>query len=161
MFGFALQMIVFFLWHPSIEVRKSAFEAVRRMHSASAKFLESLLDGFTSWLLLFEDQLALKSRFVYIIFLGRSYLCLSILCMIPYCSDIESSPDAATIIIPNSEELSKALISLAVPAIFYQCKKGAQIILACHNQCLVRGCRADAVWKVRAKYDISCMFASE
>ena len=45
------------------------------MHSASAIFSESLLDGFTSWLLLFEDQLALKSRFVdHKLLLRRLYL---------------------------------------------------------------------------------------
>ena len=59
---------------------------------------------------------------------------------------MESTPDAE--VMPNSEALSKALIALAVPAIFYQCKKGAQLILACHNECLVRGCHTDAIWKV-------------
>lgn len=119
------QLIVLFLWHSLVEVRRTAFEAVRRIHSASTKFSENLFDGFSSWLPFFEDQMgALKL------------------------SDTENTTDGSAVIMPNCEAIAKALIALAVPAMFSNCKNSARLLLACHHQCIVRGCQSDAVWKV-------------
>lgn len=119
------QLIVHFLWHSLVDTKRVAFEAVRRIHSASSKFSESLLDGFLSWLTLFEDQIGFCKM-----------------------SDTENAADGSAIILPHSEAIAKALNALAVPAMFKDCKMSAQILLACHHPCVVRGHQADAAWKV-------------
>eukprot|EP00250_Pteridium_aquilinum_P013931 c21667_g1_i1 orf=228-8111(+) len=119
------QFIVHFLWHSSVDTRRLAFEAVRRIHSASIKFSESLFDGFLSWLTLFEDQIAVHKL-----------------------SDIENTTDGSASMLPSNEAIAKALIALAVPTLFKDCNMSAQILMACHHPCVVRGRQADGVWKV-------------
>ncbi|MCO5575453.1 hypothetical protein L7F22_029254 [Adiantum nelumboides] len=119
------QVVVHFLWHSSVDIRKRAFDSVRRIQSASENFSDNLFDGFLSWLKLFEDQnMTLKL------------------------SETENNADGTATNLPHSEALAKALIALAVPALFKDCRMSAKVLLACHHPCVVRSRRADTVWKV-------------
>ncbi|KAI5063295.1 hypothetical protein GOP47_0021842 [Adiantum capillus-veneris] len=118
------QLVVHFLWHSSKDIRKRAFDSVRRIQATSEKFAENLFDGFLSWLMLFEDQIGAHKV-----------------------SETENVADGAATNLPHTEAIAKALIALAVPALFKDCRISAKVLLACHHPCAVTGRQADMVWK--------------
>lgn len=122
--GQLFQLIVSLLWHSLPEVRKAAFEAVRRFHSASPKFSENLFEGLLSWIPTFEDQMAVLKF-----------------------SDLENITDSSTLSVASGETLMKAFIAVVVPGLFSDCTIGAQILLFCHHPCIVRDGQSDTVWK--------------
>ena len=56
--------------------------------------------------------------------------------------------DAGAVQVPSAQVLSKALLSVASPAMAVKAGVCARIMLAAHHRCVVPGHQKDSVWKV-------------
>ncbi|KAH7283513.1 hypothetical protein KP509_34G010800 [Ceratopteris richardii] len=118
------QLLVQFLWHPAFDTRKTAFDTVHCLQSTSKDLSKSLFDGFLSWINVFEEHIGTHRT-----------------------SDMDGTADGPTASIPHHEVVAKALITLAVPVLFDECKCRAELLFASHHISVVKGAKSDTVWK--------------
>ncbi|GLJ35635.1 hypothetical protein SUGI_0716270 [Cryptomeria japonica] len=120
-----LQLALFFLCHPSWEVRRLASIAVKRVHSSVSKISEDLLSEFLEWLPVLGERLEFART-----------------------SDAENVTDSLLPMVPPEGVLVKALLVIAAPALAKIPSTCALLLLCSHHPCVTRGSRKNVVWKV-------------
>ncbi|KAK8951558.1 hypothetical protein KSP39_PZI003863 [Platanthera zijinensis] len=118
-----LQLLLYFISHPSWNVRKVAYNATRKIISSSVELAEELLLQFRNWFPQFSDKISAMK-------LG----------------DTESRLDSQTAIVPPTEVLVKCLLLIA-PTAVASSGTYSMLIFCAHHPCLAGFGRNDAVLK--------------
>lgn len=123
---FLLQLIVFFLCHPSWEVRKMSHDATRKIINSLPQLSEALLTEFTKFLSVVGEK----------IFVLKT-------------SDTDYTSDNQVPFIPSVEVLVKAVVVLssATLATSPMPSISTRIIFCSHHPCIVGTAKRDAVWR--------------
>ncbi|KAH9290146.1 hypothetical protein KI387_034263, partial [Taxus chinensis] len=119
-----LQLALYFLCHPSWDVRRLASAAVKRVHSSVTKISEELLLEFCEWLPILGERLEFAKT-----------------------GDAENATDSLSPILPSAGILVKALLVIAAPDLVKIPSTCPLILLCCHHPCVARGSRKNIVWK--------------
>ncbi|KAB1202522.1 Translational activator GCN1 [Morella rubra] len=119
-----LQLMVFFMCHPSWDVRRMASDATRKIITAAPQLSEDLLHEFTNSLSLVAERLCnLKT------------------------SDLENSMDPQVTFLPSAEVLVKALVLISSAALATAPVSSMRILFCSHHPCVVGTAKRDAVWR--------------
>ncbi|XP_020581082.1 protein ILITYHIA-like [Phalaenopsis equestris] len=114
------QLLLYFICHPSWDVRKVAYDATRKIISSSMKLAEELLLQFRNWFPVISDRISV--------------------------SDTESRLDSHITIAPSAEELVKCLL-LIVPAAMASSSTYSVLFFCAHHPSLAGISISGAVWK--------------
>lgn len=119
-----LQLLLFLMCHSSWDVRKTTYDAARKIISACPQLSEVLLLEFSVFLSLVGEKMnALKT------------------------SDADNSPDMQLPILPSVEVLVKALNVISFTALATTPSVSTRVIFCSHHPCLVGTAKRDAVWR--------------
>ncbi|XVF57046.1 hypothetical protein PTKIN_Ptkin06aG0171600 [Pterospermum kingtungense] len=119
-----LRLLLFLMCHSSWDVRKTTYDAARKIIAACPQLSEVLLLEFSDFLsLVGEKTNALKT------------------------SDADNSPDTQLPILPSVEVLVKALNVISFTALATTPSVSARVIFCSHHPCLVGTAKRDAVWQ--------------
>ncbi|XVE90051.1 hypothetical protein DITRI_Ditri20bG0045600 [Diplodiscus trichospermus] len=119
-----LQLLLVLMCHSSWDVRKTTYDATRKIIAAAPQLSEVLLLEFTGFLSLVGEKIsALKI------------------------SDAENSPDTQLPFLPSVEVLVKALAVVSSTALSGTQTVSTRIIFCSHHPCIVGTAKRDAVWQ--------------
>ncbi|OMO50913.1 Armadillo-like helical [Corchorus olitorius] len=119
-----LQLLLFLMCHSSWDVRKTTYDATRKIVATAPQLSEVLLLEFKDFLSLVGDKIsALKT------------------------SDADYSPDTQVPILPSVEVLVKALAVTSSAALVTTPSVSTQVIFCSHHPCIVGTAKRDAVWR--------------
>ncbi|KAM6596352.1 hypothetical protein CsatA_006876 [Cannabis sativa] len=119
-----LQFVIFLVCHPSWEVRRRAYDAVKKIVAAAPQLTESLLFEFMNFLSLAAEKLLITKT-----------------------SDTDSSLDAQVPFLPSVEVSVKALIVISSAALAVDPSASMQVMLCAHHPYIVGTAKRDAVWR--------------
>ncbi|KAJ8770180.1 hypothetical protein K2173_011515 [Erythroxylum novogranatense] len=123
-----LQLLLYFLCHPSWNVRKASHNATRKIVTAIPQLSETLFCEFRNFLcVVVEKAHTLKM------------------------SDADNSLDTQIPLLPSVEVIVKALIVISSAALTHSPNVSTHIIFCCHHSCLVGTAKRDAVWRRLSK----------
>uniref|UniRef100_A0A7N0VHG6 TOG domain-containing protein n=1 Tax=Kalanchoe fedtschenkoi TaxID=63787 RepID=A0A7N0VHG6_KALFE len=118
------QLLLYFICHPSWDVRRVAHESTKKIIAAAPDLSESLLLEFASFSSLVGERSLLLKR-----------------------SDSEIPLDTQIPFLPSTEVLVKALAVISSSALVVAPSLSMQVILFAHHPVLIGTANRDAVWK--------------
>ncbi|KAK2994712.1 hypothetical protein RJ640_002518 [Escallonia rubra] len=119
------QLILYFLCHPSWDIRKAASDSTKRFLAAAPQISEALLLEFSNYLSVVEEKVVLLKT-----------------------SETENAMDAQVPFIPPVEVLVKALVVISSAVMAVAPNACTRIIFCSHHPCLVGTAKRNAVWRV-------------
>ncbi|KAK4775828.1 hypothetical protein SAY87_023789 [Trapa incisa] len=119
-----LQLLLFFLCHPSKDIRKMAAHATRKIIAAAPQLSEPLLVEFMEFLSVVSEKVSLLKT-----------------------SDAENLLDAKVPNIPSTEVLVKALLVTSSAALVASSSTCMLVILCSHHPCITASAKANSLWK--------------
>ncbi|XP_027348848.1 protein ILITYHIA isoform X2 [Abrus precatorius] len=123
-----LQLMIFFICHPSWDIRRMAYNVARKVISSAPQLSEDLFLEFSKYLTL----------------IGEKLLALKI-------SDTDISLDPQVPFIPSVEVLVKALLIMSPAALKHAPDSFVRILLCSHHPSIVGSAKRDAAWKRLSK----------
>ncbi|KAK7337971.1 hypothetical protein VNO77_18565 [Canavalia gladiata] len=123
-----LQLMIFFICHPSWDIRKMAYNVARKVIASAPQLSEDLFFEFSKYLTL----------------IGEKLLALRI-------SETDISVDPQVPFIPSVEVLVKALLVISPAALKHAPDSFVRILLCSHHPCVVGSAKRDAVWRRLSK----------
>ncbi|PIA40115.1 hypothetical protein AQUCO_02500083v1 [Aquilegia coerulea] len=139
-----LQLILHLTCHPSWDVRRAVYDALKKIIAASPKLSEDLLLEFTNHVSVIGDKLRLSQT-----------------------CDAENLMDSQVPFLPSVEVLVKALLEISPLALAGSPRASARLIFCSHHPCVVNGANKDAVWQRLQKnlrrhgYDVLSIIAAD
>ncbi|KAM7532155.1 hypothetical protein LguiB_035565 [Lonicera macranthoides] len=118
------QLILFFLCHPSWDIRRAAYDFTKRVLAAVPQLSEPLLLEFSNYLSVVAEKFVLLKT-----------------------SDTENALDAQVPFIPSVEVLVKALIIISSTVLAADTSACKRIIFCAHHPCLVGSAKQNSVWR--------------
>jgi HEAT repeat protein len=118
------QLILFFICHPSWDIRKAAYDLTKRVLAAVPQLSEALLLEFSNYLSVVAEKLIILKT-----------------------SDTETALDAQTPFVPSVEVLVKALNTISSTVLTGAPKSCIRIIFCAHHPCLVGSAKQNSVWR--------------
>ncbi|XP_021281649.1 protein ILITYHIA isoform X2 [Herrania umbratica] len=119
-----LQLLLFLMCHSSWDVRKTTYDATKKVVAAAPQLSEILLVEFSDSLSLVGEKInALKT------------------------SDADNSPDAQVPLLPSVEVLVKALAVISSTALATTPSASTRVIFCSHHPCIIGTAKRDAVWR--------------
>ncbi|KAL5566833.1 hypothetical protein UlMin_029997 [Ulmus minor] len=128
-----LQFIIFVLCHPCWEIRRTAYDATRKIIRAAPQFTETLLFEFTKFMSLAADKLFISNT-----------------------SDTDNSLDSQMPFLPSVEVTIRAFIVISSAALAVNPSASTQVILCAHHPYIVGTSKRDSVWKRLHKCSQTC-----
>ncbi|KAF9610038.1 hypothetical protein IFM89_019766, partial [Coptis chinensis] len=119
-----LQLILFLICHPSWDVRRVAYDATKKIFTASPNLAKDLLLEFTNFLSVVGDKF--------------------ILCRT---CDAENVLDSQVPYLPSVEVLVKCFLVISPLALAASPHACTRLIFCSHHPCVVSGANKDAVWR--------------
>ncbi|KAK2365272.1 protein ILITYHIA [Trifolium repens] len=123
-----LQLMIFFICHPRWDIRRIAYNVVKRIITSVPQLSEDLFSEFSKYLYLIEEKLSALRI-----------------------SDTDISLDPQVPFIPSVEILVKALLMMSSAAMKVAPDSFVRIILCSHHPCVVGSAKRVAVWKRLSK----------
>ncbi|KAI4350125.1 hypothetical protein L6164_010637 [Bauhinia variegata] len=123
-----LQLVIFFVCHPSWDVRRTTYNVARKTISSAPQLCEDLFVEFSNFLSLVGEKFYSSKT-----------------------SDSEDSLDPRVPFVPSVEVLVKALLVMSPAALKVAPDSFIKIIFCSHHQCLVGSAKRDTVWKRLSK----------
>uniref|UniRef100_K4AM52 TOG domain-containing protein n=1 Tax=Setaria italica TaxID=4555 RepID=K4AM52_SETIT len=119
-----LQLLIYLACHPSWEVRKVAYDAMKKVLSSSSGLAEDTLFLFTDWLSLVGERLSMLKQ-----------------------GDMDNSSDSQLPFTPSIEVLVKCLFLIAPYAVVHSLRSYSRLILCSHHPCLSSSASPAGVYK--------------
>ncbi|KAL5712127.1 eIF-2-alpha kinase activator GCN1 [Ranunculus cassubicifolius] len=139
-----LQLLLHLICYPSWEIRKAAYDAVKKIITVSPKLSEDLLLEFTHFLSVIGDKFQ------------ASKTC-----------DADNLLDSQATVLPSTEVLVKALLVISTLALSASPQACAKLIFCSHHPCVASSAKKDTVWQRLKKslqrngFDVFTIVAAE
>ncbi|XP_062084326.1 protein ILITYHIA [Humulus lupulus] len=130
-----LQFVIFLVCHPSWEIRRRAYDAIKKIIAAAPQLTETLLFEFMNFLSLAAEKLLITKT-----------------------SDTDNSLDTQVPFLPPVEVSVKALIVISSAALAVDPSASMQVMLCAHHPYIVGTAKRDAVWRRLRKCCQTCGF---
>ncbi|XP_059439580.1 protein ILITYHIA isoform X2 [Corylus avellana] len=119
-----LQLMIFFICHPSWDIRRMASDGTRKIIAAAPQLSEDLLLEFTNFLSVVGERICNSNT-----------------------SDPENSLDPQVPFLPSVEVLVKAFILISSVALAAGPSSFVRVVFCSHHPCIVGTGKRDAIWR--------------